>query len=283
MAGRTRVELGRRTDLGADCANCVGLCCVALAFERSAAFAYDKAPGDPCVHLEQDFRCEIHPVLRQSGFTGCTVFDCFGAGQKVTQRLFDGRSWRDDSVRGDMFAAFPIVRRLQQLLWYLDAALSFSGVHGIRAELESAFAAVEALTLSDVAAVLRIDTDAEYDAARPLLLAASAAARAQYPAPPKKVAGRPIRAGADLIGADLRRADLRGADLRAALLLGADLRDADLRGTDLIGADLRDARLAGADLTDALFLTQMQVNSAAGDAGTRLPEGFLRPAHWSAR
>jgi hypothetical protein len=33
MATRTRVEPGRRADLGADC---FGLCCVALAFTRSA-------------------------------------------------------------------------------------------------------------------------------------------------------------------------------------------------------------------------------------------------------
>jgi hypothetical protein len=283
MAGKTFVELGRRADLSADCANCVGLCCVALAFDRSAAFAYDKEPGEPCVHLEQDFRCKIHPVLRERGFTGCTVFDCFGAGQKVTQQTFDGRSWREDGVRGDMFAVFPIVRRLQQLLWYLDAALAFPGVDPLRAELTAAFSAVEALTLSDAAALLRIDTDDEYDAARPLLLRASEAARSRYPQPLGKGGGRPIRPGADLVGANLRGADLRGADLRAALLLGADLRSADLRGADLIGADLRDADVAGADLSETLFLTQMQVNSARGSSGTRLPAGFVRPSHWSSR
>ena len=29
---RTRLELGRREDLGGDCANCFGLCCVAVSY-----------------------------------------------------------------------------------------------------------------------------------------------------------------------------------------------------------------------------------------------------------
>ncbi|CAJ0557454.1 unnamed protein product, partial [Mesorhabditis spiculigera] len=56
----------------------------------------------PCENLQQDFRCGIHTGLRKKGFTGCTVYDCFGAGQKVSQQTYDGISWRDapgDRVR----------------------------------------------------------------------------------------------------------------------------------------------------------------------------------------
>ena len=79
----------------------------------------------------------------------------------------------------------------------------------------------------------------------------------------------------------MRGEDLRGACLRGALLIGADLRDADLQLTDLLGADLRGADLRGADLSEAIFLTQPQVGAALGDAGTRLPDVLVRPAHWS--
>ena len=81
--------------LSADCAACTGLCCVALAFARSSDFAFDKAAGEECVNLDEGFRCRIHPRLRDRGFKGCTVFDCFGAGQHVTQHTFEGASWRD--------------------------------------------------------------------------------------------------------------------------------------------------------------------------------------------
>ena len=45
--------------------------------------------------------------------------------------------------------------------------------------------------------------------------------------------------------------------------------------------DLRYADVSGADLAGAIYLTQMQVNGARGDALTTLPDGFERPSHWA--
>ena len=81
-------------DLRADCGSCFGLCCVALPFARSADFAVDKPAGKACGNLRDDFRCGVHDRLRTEGFSGCTVYDCFGAGQKVSQGTFGGESWR---------------------------------------------------------------------------------------------------------------------------------------------------------------------------------------------
>ena len=81
-------------ELRADCTRCFGICCVAPAFSASADFALDKPAGQPCPNLGADSRCGIHRDLRQRGFPGCTVFDCFGAGQQVAQVTFGGRDWR---------------------------------------------------------------------------------------------------------------------------------------------------------------------------------------------
>lgn len=54
-----------------------------------------------------------------------------------------------------------------------------------------------------------------------------------------------------------------------------------MRHADLIGADFRDANLSGADLTGAIFLTQVQVNSAKGNDQTKLPSTVMRPMHWT--
>jgi len=280
---RTRVELGRREDLGGDCEHCFGLCCVALAFTRSADFPVDKAAGDPCGNLDTEDACTIHRRLRPEGFVGCTVFDCFGAGQKVSMQTFGGVSWRSDAqVRARMFAVFPLMRRLHELLWYLDVALALRETDAaLRDELRARFDAVHGLTLAEADAILAADVDAEYAAARPLLIAASASARSALPR--RKRHGRlRLQPGADLVAAALRGADLRGADLRGSLLIAADLRGADLRGCDVLGADLRDALVAGADLSGALFLTQAQVSSTRGDAATALPPHFERPSHWAA-
>lgn len=249
-------------ELRADCSRCAGLCCVAPAFAASADFAIDKPAGVACPHLGADARCGIHDRLRSSGFPGCAVFDCFGAGQRVVQDLFPGAD------RRSMYAAFPAVRDLHELLWYVTAALELPAAGPVHAALRTARARLEA------AAPLEVDVDAERAAVNPLLLEASALAR--------RPAGRRVadHRGADLSGAALRRASLRGASLRGARLLAADLRGADLRLADLTGADLRGADLSGADLTGALFVTQAQLDAARGDAATRLPAGRDRPTHW---
>ena len=69
--------------------------------------------------------------------------------------------------------------------------------------------------------------------------------------------------------------------LRGSVAIAADLTGADLWRCDVLGVDLRDADLSGADLRGAIYLTQVQVNSARGDVRTLLPDGFARPSHWS--
>ncbi|MEU9998802.1 pentapeptide repeat-containing protein [Streptomyces sp. NPDC050848] len=262
--------------LRGDCSNCFGLCCVALPFAKSADFAVNKASGEPCRNLQEDFRCGIHTRLRPSGFSGCTVYDCFGAGQKVSQVTFGGVSWREaPETARQMYEVFPVVRQLHELLRYLTEALARPAARPVHAELRRALERVEGLTEGSAEALEKLDVGAVRAEVNPLLLKTSTLVRATAGAKTKS------RRGADLIGARLRGAKLRGADLRGALLIAADLKGADLSLADLIGVDLRDADLAGADLTDALFLTQPQLNAARGDATTRLPAAFERPAHWA--
>ncbi|MEU8224057.1 pentapeptide repeat-containing protein [Kribbella sp. NPDC048915] len=246
-----------RTDLRADCGSCFGLCCIALTFSRSADFAIDKSAGEACPNLDGDHRCTIHSRLRDEGFPGCTVYDCFGAGQAISQRL--------GTPGPQMYAALPILRQLHELLWYLTEALEYSD------QAQAAIDRVEAV--SRTPDLTSVDVDSERAVVNELLLETSRQVRGKQPKSKE-------RRGADLIGARLRGADLAKANLRGAYLIGADLRGANLRQADLIGADLRDADLRGADLTGALFVTQSQVNAARGDAKTLLPAGLTRPAHW---
>lgn len=261
-------------ELQADCARCVGLCCVALPFVTSADFAFDKEAGVPCLHLEADLRCGIHARLREEGFRGCSAFDCFGAGQQVTQTTFEGRDWRDGSDVGRaMFAVFPVVQRLHELLWYLTEAVALPEAAPVVDDLRRALREVEEATHAAADVLATTDVAAYRRQVGPLLDRASELVRAGVPAAES-------HRRADLAGARLGGADLRGADLRGALLIAADLRAADLRQADLLGADLRDADLSGADLDGALFLTRTQVGAARGDAATRLPRRLDRPAHW---
>jgi uncharacterized protein YjbI with pentapeptide repeats len=255
-----------REDLRADCSSCFGLCCVALTFSKSADFAIDKDAGDPCPNLQEDFRCGIHQKLRTKGFQGCTVYDCFGAGQKISRLA--GESWREQPGQ-KMFEALPIMRQLHELLWYLTESLQLKETAAIHDQLQASLDHIEQLTFQDLATV---DLVKERQAVNELLLQTSELVRGKQK--------KKDRRGADLIGAKLRGSDLSQANLRGAYLIGADLRDADLRKADLIGADLRDTDLRGADLTGALFLTQAQANAARGDDATKLPAAIIRPSHW---
>jgi uncharacterized protein YjbI with pentapeptide repeats len=274
--GSTTVDRGDTAELRADCGACFGLCCVALAFTRSADFARDKKAGDPCTHLGTDHRCGIHDRLREHGYAGCTVYDCFGAGQKLSRLTFGGRDWRDAPDGGAaMFAALPVMRQLHELLWYLAETLTLPDAAEVHAAAHRERDRIGALTRLGAERLPGLDPAAERAAVNPLLLRASKLVRARVPG------RRRSRRGADLVGARLRGADLRGADLRGAYLIGADLRDADLRVADLIGADLRDADLGGADLTGAVFVTQAQLNAARGDGRTAVPAHLDRPGHWA--
>jgi uncharacterized protein YjbI with pentapeptide repeats len=261
--------------LRADCGRCFGLCCVAPAFSASADFAIDKPAGHPCPHLQPDFRCRIHNDLRVQGFRGCAVYDCFGAGQQVSQVTFGGRDWRrDPRAATQMYELFPVMRQLHELLWYLAAALALRAARAVHGELRHAFTATQAMTNRPADELLGLDTGRHRAQVNALLLRASALARAQLPGQ------KPDHQGSDLIGARLAGADLRGANLRGARLIGADLRHADLTLADLTGADLRGADLRGADLAQSIFVTQAQLDAAEGDTGTGLPPALTRPAHW---
>jgi uncharacterized protein YjbI with pentapeptide repeats len=262
-----------RAELRADCDRCFALCCVAPAFARSSEFAIDKPAGTPCPHLGVDHRCTIHGRLRAEGFTGCTAYDCFGAGQRLAQATFDGRDWRThEDVAGPMMAALPILRGLHELLWYLGDALARPTSAPLADQLAAARDEVDVAAASPADRILDVDVDRVRSQVAPLLREAGDLARAGFD-------GDDL-AGQDLTGADLVGRDLRGACLRGVRLLGADLHDADLTAADLLGADLRGADLRGARLADALYVTQTQIGGASGDRRTTLPRDLERPPHW---
>jgi len=208
------------------------------------------------------------------------VYDCFGAGQQVSQVTFRGQDWRGPAgapTAKQMFEVFPIMRQLHELLWYLTEARTLvlePADRRLRDALARARAETERLTCGSPDSLRELDVAAHRREVNDLLLQASEAVRA--------AAGYSgiDRRGADLIGADLSGADLRGANLRGACLIGADLTGADLRLSDLTGADLRGADLRGADLSGSLFLTQSQLDAATGDGRTRFPPSLTRPGHW---
>jgi len=272
-----------RESLTADCTKCFGLCCTALNIVASSDFPINKPAGTPCVHLQTDYGCQIHSNLRKKGFKGCSVFDCLGAGQVVSQVTFKGQSWRESSEIGKkMFQVFPIMEQIYEMIAYKAEALSYDIPYALSDQLSVRLKELQDLTKLDAEQLLSLDLVLYRFPLNKLLAETSLYIRESIIAklPGTKNAKDYNHERADWIGKKLRGKDLRAINFRGAYLIAADLRNTDLRGVDFIGADLRDADLRGANLSTSMFLTQMQINSAKGDKKTILPSHIKRPSHW---
>lgn len=123
----------RSIQLRSDCARCCGLCCVGPAFHVGQGFGFDKAAHTPCANLRADFRCAIYGERREHGFPACGAFDCLGAGQRVTQNLFGGASWRSSpELATRMFDAYSRYRALHELMLILEVAIESPACAGAR-------------------------------------------------------------------------------------------------------------------------------------------------------
>lgn len=268
-----------RHSLQADCQSCFGLCCTALNIVASSDFAINKPAGTPCPNLQDNYSCHIHSQLRETGFKGCTVFDCLGAGQQVSQVTFQGQDWRQSREHADkMFRVFPIMEQLYEMIAYVAEALSYQVDNMLYEQLIAQLKHLQQTTAQDADTLLALDMVAIRMPINALLLQTSEQIRQH------SVKGKASRnlnqRGANWMGKNLKGKDLRATDLRGSYLIAANLQDANLQGVDFIGADLRDTNLRGADLSTSLFLTQMQINAAQGDRSTKLPSYIKRPAHW---
>lgn len=226
------------------------------------------------MNLCSNHLCSVHDKLMDKGFKGCISYECFGAGQHVSQTIYEGRSWREDQERAkEMFAVFPVVQQLHEMLWYLQQALSLKESREIHPDLQEAYEKTVQLTFLSPEEILDLDVHAHRTYVNRLLVETSRLFRADF-THKDKVAN-------DYIGGNLKGRDLRGKNFRGKLMIAANLSRSDLRKADFIGADMRDADLSGADLRGALFITQSQINSAKGDIHTLIPVDLKRPDHWS--
>lgn len=264
-------------NLKIDCEKCFGLCCVALYFSKCEGFPVDKVAGEPCLNLQSDFRCKIHQELRQKGLKGCMAYDCFGAGQKVVQVTYKGaRQGGTSKVSNQMYEVFLIMKQLHEMMWYLMLAINFEGTQSIEAKLQEMLVITEDITNHQPKYLLQFDVDGHREKVNVLLREACRLEANTIKDKPSEV----FTANGPLIGKNLRKTNLIGANLSGGLLIASDLRGNNLTGANLIGADMRDANIRGANLEKSLFVTQAQMNTAKGDAYTRLPKELVRPSSW---
>ena len=131
-------------NLRADCKRCCGLCCVVPEHLALQGFRSDKPAEKPCAQLDGRHRCRIHAARHAHGYMACAGFDCFGAGQWITNTLFEGAHWTDSADCAQrMFAAYR-----HWLPRFEAAALLEAAIPYVREDSRSLLAALMAAMLN---------------------------------------------------------------------------------------------------------------------------------------
>ncbi len=259
-----------------DCEKCCGLCCVALYFSKSDGFPTDKAAGKPCVNLMSDFSCSIHSKLIECKMKGCLAYDCFGAGQMVTQSIYHGSDWKSmPEISEQMYKVFLIVWQLHQMLWYLVEASSLVSDSDIKSDIDALINENENITKLSPDEILNFDIDKYKSKINNILR--NVTKLVSNANNTKSINKKTV----DFIGKNLKKQNLDGRDLSMTLLIAANLEGCSLYGTNFLGADLRDANINNTDLSKSIFLTQGQINSAIGNKNTILPSYLSLPISWN--
>lgn len=254
-----------------NCEKCSGLCCVALYCMKIDGFPANKETGVPCQYLRPDFRCDIHAKLGSKNMRGCLAYDCFGAGQKVTQNCFPKVDWKNNPDHAnEIFQVFQIVFQLHQMEWYLLEALSLTDDEHLKSDIKSFISENERLTSLSLDEILNLNIESYRLDVNKILKQLSSMI----------TVSSNEKNGKDYLGQNFKYANLNYKDFSMALLIAADFEGCSLLGTNFLGADMRDANIKNTDLSSSVFLTQMQINSAKGNANTKLPYRISRPISW---
>lgn len=254
-------------ELSSDCQNCSGLCCVALCFRKSDGFPSNKPAGKPCEYLTLDFKCRIHEKLSDMNLKGCLNYECFGAGQKVSKKIFNDQDWkREPEISKEIFDVFIKVLQLHQVLWYLIQAASISEDKNNIDTLDKYIIENNDITSLPYKDILSFDLE-------------------EYRSRANKAIKKSFKFNLDqdkkdYIGKDFKRRNLEGRDFSMAFLIGANLEGCSLNGASFLGTDMRDLVVRNTDLSNSYFLNQMQINSVIGNGNTKIPLYLKRPGHW---
>lgn len=257
-----------------DCSKCSGLCCTALFFSKIDGFPNDKTPGQPCVNLLKDYRCKIHSQLEKQKMKGCIGYDCFGAGQQVTQVIYQGQTWNEiPNQSAEIFDVFIIVFQLYQIRYYLIEAMSIISAKPFKKNIQCLIEENIKMCHYPPNRILSLDLEQYRNRSNTILKQVCRLLQQSIHSEHKKVP-------ANLFGGNFKGQDMSGADLSSKLLIAANFERCRFHGTVFLGADTRDTNFNNADLSEAVFLTQGQVNSAKGNRNTKLPYHLDYPSTW---
>ncbi|MBS7528381.1 pentapeptide repeat-containing protein [Fusibacter paucivorans] len=259
--------------LQSDCLNCSGLCCVALYFSKTDGFPENKDAGKPCLYLQQDYLCKIHESLACKNMKGCIGYDCCGAGQAVTA-IYKGETWKTLPEKSqEIFNVFKIIFQLHQMRWFLLEASMMTHAKILAPKINALIEENRRYCSNSPTDLISLDLKHYKKQVNGLLKEIGRMLRTHFP---KQSENHAI----DYMGRNFKNRSFDGFDFSMLLLIASNFSGCTFSGANFLGTDLRDCCFNGANLSETVFLTQMQVNAARGDANTQLPRFLTRPVTW---
>ena len=258
-------------ELSIDCEKCSGLCCVALYCSKIDGFPENKSADTPCKHLESNFKCNIHTQLLKKNMKGCLIYECFGAGQKVTQLYKSVGNWSSNpGQRKEIYQIFLIMTKLYQMRWYLIQAFDLNVSLEINDKITALIQENEQLAGLHPNKLLSYNLDKYREKTNHILKIII-----------DQISAPQTEKSKNYLGMNFRGKNLNGKDFSMSLLIATNLEHCSLKKAIFLGANMRDANVKNTDLSQSLFLTQMQINSAKGNSATKLPLYLSRPSSWN--
>lgn len=246
------------TSLKIECSECLGICCTALCFSKVDGFYEDKQVGQSCSNLDYQHRCKIYQELLLKNSKGCKVYDCFGAGQRVT------KMYLDSPVDQEVCQVYLAMYRLYQMLWYLLQAKSYG-----QKQVEESLQMIQKIIALSAKELLQVDIDTIIVDTKKVLKKATDALTISD-----------VTKKQTYFQKDLSFKNLDHKDFSMAIMIACNLEGSSLEKTNFLATDLRDTNIKNTDMSNCLFLTQGQINSAIGNQNTRLPTYLTRPETW---
>ena len=259
--------------LVSDCSRCSGLCCIALYCFKSDGFPQNKPIGKPCINLMGDYKCRIHNDLESMGMKGCIGYDCFGAGQYLTEEVYRGVTWQTQPERvKEICDLYIFMYRMFQLRFFLYESKKLVSSETLLPEINQLLQENDAMCRLPVEELYEQPIDS-YQAKVNHILKKSCVELSKF-----------IGAGnskeTNFLNRNFKGKDLSGFDFNMKPLIASNFENCKFKGATFIGTDTRDANFNGADLREAVFLSQGQINAAKGSRRTKLPKHLKYPVTW---
>ena len=144
---------------------------------------------------------------------GCIGYDCFGAGQQVTQSIYFGQTWQSMPEQAkEIFDVFIVVFQLYQIRYFLLESLTILPAQVLKSGIKALIEENEMVCNCEPQNIILFNMENYRSRVNVLLKQVCGLFQ-------KSLRSENKKCPSDFLGRDFRNKDMRGLDLRDAVFL----------------------------------------------------------------